>query len=142
QMFGLEKHRRKMFEAVSERVRSIYLRLDLLHRAMPPISEILYIGLLLGVLLIGVSARNSVATVVVFLLVLYRLQPQIRQLDSARLSLITLTSSVEDVMTFCATKSPAGLSAPGNPFHGFSREIEFDGVSFFYDRETDFALEN
>jgi ABC-type multidrug transport system fused ATPase/permease subunit len=142
QMFGLKAHRQMLFQGISAKVRSIYFRLDLLHRAMPPLSEILYIGLLLGVLVAGVNARNSVATVVVFLLVLYRLQPQIRQLDSARLSLITLTSSVEDVMRFCETKSPARVPAARNPFSGFSREIEFHGVSFFYDRKADFALEN
>jgi len=140
QMFGLKGHRQKLFDAISAKVRSIYFRLDLLHRAMPPLSEILYIGLLLGVLLVGVSAKNSVATVVVFLLVLYRLQPQIRQLDSARLSLITLTSSVEDVMNFLEPKAPACHS--GTAFTSFSRELEFHGASFFYDREAEFAVEN
>jgi len=142
QMFGLKAHRQKLFDGISAKVRSIYFRLDLLHRAMPPLSEILYVGLLLGVLLAGVSARNSVATLVVFLLVLYRLQPQIQQLDSARLSLITLTSSVEDVMNFLEIKASARLKAPGTPFSGFCREIEFDGVSFFYGRDDEFALEN
>ena len=140
QMFGLKAYRQKLFDAISAKVRSIYFRLDLLHRAMPPLSEILYIGLLLGVLLVGVSAKNSVATVVVFLIVLYRLQPQIRQLDSARLSLITLTSSVEDVMNFLKPTAPACHS--GRAFTSFSRELEFHGVSFFYDREAEFAIEN
>jgi subfamily B ATP-binding cassette protein MsbA len=139
QMFGLETYRRRIFEAVSEHVRSIYLRLDLLHRAMPPISEILYIGLLLGVLLIGVSAKNSVATVVVFLLVLYRLQPQIRQFDSGRLSLIALTSSIEDVTRFLV---PIYLCEPlpACPAKAFQSEIYFDGVSFSYGSEDCFAL--
>jgi ABC-type multidrug transport system fused ATPase/permease subunit len=139
QMFGLEAHRQKMFEVVSERVRSVYFRLDLLHRAMPPISEILYIGLLLGVLLIGVSARNSVATVVVFLLVVYRLQPQIRQFDSGRLSLIALTSSVEDVTRFLETSH---LCRPltESPVESLQREVHFDRVSFFYGAEDEFAL--
>jgi subfamily B ATP-binding cassette protein MsbA len=141
QMFDLKAHRQRMFEGISGKVRSVYFRLDLLHRAMPPLSEILYIGLLLGVLLAGVSARNSVATVVVFLLVLYRLQPQIRELDSARLSLVTLTSSVEDVMRFLETRSSVCTPA-GTSFNGFHRDIEFKRVSFFYHREAEFRLED
>src|SRR5262249_11185360 len=142
QMFGLKAYRQKLFDEISARVRSIYFRLDLLHRAMPPLSEVLYIGLLLGVLLAGVSARNPTATVVVFPLVLYRLQPQIRQLDSARLSLISLASSAEDVMSFLEPKDQARPPARLNPFPGIRREIEFEGVSFFYDGETEFALKN
>src|SRR5262249_53347699 len=142
QMFGLEKRRQKLFEAISSKVRSIYFHLELLHHAMPPLSEILYVGLLLGILLAGIRAHNSVATLVVFLLVLYRLQPQIRQLDSARLSLVTLTSPVQDVMKFLEGNGRARNLAPAIPFPGFRREIEFDGVSFFYNSESEFTLEN
>ena len=81
---------------LSERIRSIYFRLDLLHRLVGPLSEILYVGLLLGLLLVSVG-RQPASGVLVFLLVLYRLQPQIRQLDSARLSLVSLTTAVEEI---------------------------------------------
>ena len=142
QMYGLEAYRSRLFDAISARVRSIYLRLDLLHRAMPPVSEILYITLLLGILFIGVRAHNSIATVVVFLLVLYRLQPQIRQLDSGRLSLIALTSSVEDVMRFLKLEEPP--SVPRHAHRGaiFQREIRLEEVGFYYDRNDEFALKD
>ncbi|MBI1789610.1 MAG: ABC transporter ATP-binding protein [Acidobacteria bacterium] len=140
QMFGLQAHRQKLFDTVSEKLRSIYFRLDLLHRAVHPLSEILYIGLLLGILLAGVSLRNSVPTVVVFLLLLYRLQPQIRQLDSARLSLTSLAPSVEDVMRFLA--ADPGPFPAASRFAGFNREIRFNGVTFFYESGDGFSLDN
>jgi ATP-binding cassette, subfamily B, bacterial MsbA len=139
QMFSLKAHRERLFVAASEKVRSIYFRLDLLHRAVSPLSEILYVGLLLGLLLIGVG-HHSVSNIMVFLLVLYRLQPQIRQLDSARLSLVSLNSPVEEVMTFLESRDDQPL-LPGLASWEFRRAVEFDCVSFSYDAERQFAVQ-
>ena len=142
QLFSLKSHREKLFVTVSEKVRSIYFRLDLLHRSVAPLSEILYVGLLLGLLLVAVG-RQPASGILVFLLVLYRLQPQIRQLDSARLSLVSLTSSVEEVMAFFETdlEPPKQLPAKSGSCD-LRRAIDFDGVSISYAAEREFALKN
>ncbi len=140
QMLGLRSYRQKLFDTVSQTVRSIYFRLDLLHRAAAPLSEILYVALLLGLLLIGVASHGSIPGIIVFLLVLYRLQPQIRQLDSARLSLVALTTPVEEVMRFLAEK-PHGITS-GAPARPLRNAIEFDDVSFSYGDKFEFRLDN
>ena len=135
QMFSLAKYLAQRFESVSERVRAVYLRLDLLHRAISPLSEVAYVGLLIALLLIGVRAGNSAPTLIVFLLVLYRLQPQIRQLDSARLSLVALTTPVEEVVSFLnAGVEPFGPRIEGEKSQ-FEGEIEFLHVGFGYGTE-------
>jgi ATP-binding cassette, subfamily B, bacterial MsbA len=139
QMYSLKSHRQKLFDAISNRVRLIYLKLDLLHRAVSPLSEVFYVGLLLGLLLIGMTTLRSVPTVIVFLLVLYRLQPQIRQLDSGRLSLVALTSSVEAVTGFL--NEPEETGAPHVSILPFEQSIRFDRVSFSYGQDRDLALE-
>jgi len=140
QMFGLRDLRQRLFDSVSDRVRSIYFRLDLLHRAGPPVSEILYVGLLLAILLTGMGLRHSLPAVMIFLLLLYRLQPQIRQFDSARLTLNVLTSSVEDTTRFL--KAPAQLPRRHTITHlgKPAPELRFEGVRFSYDSEAGFAL--
>jgi ABC-type multidrug transport system fused ATPase/permease subunit len=140
QMFGLRDLRQRLFDSVSDRVRSIYFRLDLLHRAGPPVSEILYVGLLLAILLTGMGLRHSLPAVMIFLLLLYRLQPQIRQFDSARLTLNVLTSSVEDTTRFL--KAPAQLPGRHTITHlgKPAPELRFEGVRFSYDSEAGFAL--
>jgi subfamily B ATP-binding cassette protein MsbA len=140
QMFGLRDLRQRLFDTVSDRVRAIYFRLDLLHRAAPPLSEILYVGLLLAILLTGMGLRHSLPAVMIFLLLLYRLQPQIRQFDSGRLTLNVLTSSVEDTTRFL--KVPAQLpQRHGVPHRGTpAPELRFEGVRFSYDSEAAFAL--
>ena len=151
QIFGLRTHRANLFEALSARVRSIYLRMDLLNCLASPLSEILYVGLLLGLLLIGVAILRSIPSVVVFLLVLYRMQPHIRQLDSARLGLAALTGPVEAVLDFLA--APDAPQTAGTPVtapreiqsvvqpRSLQRAIEFDCVSFAYDGGRDLAVD-
>ncbi|HEV8145514.1 MAG TPA: ABC transporter ATP-binding protein [Bryobacteraceae bacterium] len=147
QMFGLRRHRQALFDGLSDRVRSIFLRLDLFHRATAPLSELLYVSLLLGLLLAGVAAHGSIPSIIVFLLVLYRLQPQIRQVDSARLSLVSLTTSVEEVMRFL--QPPAAPVLDSRRIAGplpidFERgeAIEFEDVSFAYDLASEFRIEH
>jgi subfamily B ATP-binding cassette protein MsbA len=147
QMFGLRRHRQALFDGLSGRVRSIFLRLDLFHRATAPLSELLYISLLLGLLLAGVAAHGSIPSIIVFLLVLYRLQPQIRQVDSARLSLVSLTTSVEEVMRFL--QPPAAhlldsrpMAAPLPIDFAPGDAIEFEDVSFAYDPASEFRIEH
>jgi len=157
QIFGLREHRTSLFEALSARVRSIYFRLDLLNRLASPLSEILYVALLLGLLLIGVAGLRSIPSMIVFLLVLYRMQPQIRQLDSGRLALAALTGPVEAVLNFLAAPGlvapgidqraetpvkPARATPAGVPTPGFLYAIEFDRVSFAYDAARDLAVDD
>jgi ABC-type multidrug transport system fused ATPase/permease subunit len=140
QMFGLRAHRQEIFEMISKRVKSVYFRLDLLHRAVAPLSEVLYVGLLLGLLLIGVRSHGAVPNIIVFMLVLYRLQPQIRQLDAARLSLVSLTTPVDEVLSFSCENSAAEETGATVP--GLRRGIEFEDVSFSYGDEFDFKLDH
>jgi subfamily B ATP-binding cassette protein MsbA len=141
QMFGLRELRQRLFDAASDKVRSIYFRLDMLHRAGSSVSEILYVGLLLGVLLAGMTFRISLPSVMIFLLLLYRLQPQIRQLDSGRLSLIALASSVEDTTRFLRADSPRPRAPVAAGSLGLRQELRFEEVRFFYDSEASFSLD-
>jgi subfamily B ATP-binding cassette protein MsbA len=131
QMFSLAEYLRKRFDRISETVRSIYFRLDLMHRAVSPLSEVLYIGLLIALLLLGVKTGNSAPTLIVFLLVLYRLQPQVRQVDAARLSLVALTPAIEEVIDFLSPL-PETNGRKASVAIPFERSIEFDRVGFSY----------
>jgi ATP-binding cassette, subfamily B, bacterial MsbA len=139
QMFGLRSAREKLFDAVSRGVKSIYFRLDLLHRAVSPLSEVLYVCLLLGILLVASGGHGSIPAIVVFLLVLYRLQPQIRQLDASRLSLVAMTTPVEEVSRFLA--AGAEMRDSSSPPHPVRHAIDFDAVCFSYDDPAGFRLD-
>ena len=151
QTFRLQQHLRAKFEPVSRRVRSVFFRLGLLHAASGPISEILYVSLILGILFLEAQTGGSISTVLVFLLVLYRMQPQIREIDTARLGLASLASSVEAVTEFLNEQPNGEREIPGRlgPHRFFSAapaqldratEIEFDRVSYTYPEAPESAL--
>ena len=142
QTYGLAGRLQTGFNRASGLVRSVFFKLDLLHQAVSPLSEILYVGLILGVLLVGSSSLVSVPTIIVFLLVLYRLQPHLRQLDSGRMGLAALAPSVEAVTLFLnSAEQPSVREAPGR-WTPPRRCIMFDQVSFNYGHGRDAALEN
>src|SRR5262249_7167140 len=141
QVFGLQSHRADLFAGLSARVRSIYFRLGLLNRMVSPVSEGLYVGLLLGLLLVGVAGVSSISSIAVFLLVLYRMQPQIRQFDSGRVSMAALASPVEAVSRFLHSSDDscdaAHASMPSPALPEFKHNIAFDRVCFKYDSERE-----
>ncbi len=152
QTFRLQHHLRTKFEPVSRRVRSIFFRLGLLHAASGPISEILYVSLILGILFMEAQTGGSISTVLVFLLVLYRMQPQIREIDTSRLGLASLASSVEAVTEFLS-EQPGEQVLDRSAHHSSHRffspapskldratEIEFDRISFTYPGASEPAL--
>jgi subfamily B ATP-binding cassette protein MsbA len=71
------------------------------------------------------------------------LQPQIRQMDSARLSLVSLNSAVGEVVTFLDAESePSRHGGRRLPACLFRRAIDFEGVSVSYSTNRAFALQN
>jgi subfamily B ATP-binding cassette protein MsbA len=79
--------------------------------------------------------------VVVFLLLLYRLQPQIRQLDGSRLSLISLSSPVGDLLRFLESPPDSRLTPAGSSLHGMPQDIRFEAVTFSYEDGDGFCLD-
>ena len=67
------------------------------HRAAYPLLEVLGAGLLIGVVLLGVSINLGMPTLLVFLVLFYRLQPHIRGIDHNRVLLASLAAGVRDV---------------------------------------------
>ncbi len=138
QSFGMEGARKRMFDAISGKVRTLYFRLDMINRAVNPISEVLYLSVLLAAFMIGLKSYYSVSSMLVFILVLYRLQPRISSLSASRLALVTLTSAVEDVMRFVTAPQTDHFAGPD--IEGPQREVTFHNVSFRYNEEREHAL--
>jgi subfamily B ATP-binding cassette protein MsbA len=132
-LYGCETHEQRAFEQASERVRKTFFWIDLLTQSVKPVTEIFSVLLLLGVLSLALLQRQlSLATALTFMFVLYRLHPHVKQLDSERLGLATLTGSVEDVMTLFHLPQTALVSQGTMTFHQLCQQIDFKEVSFQY----------
>ena len=107
--FDAEDHERARFAAASGMVRRTFLRLDLLTGVAGPIAETLHVGLVLGIVVVALGDRGTLPALVAFAVLVYRLQPQLRTVETTRAALLGLLSAVRDV---CAFIDVAGESAP------------------------------
>ena len=131
--FGTERQEAKAFALASGRVARDFLRLNAVSSLSGPIFEVLS-SLVLLALLLSVVLENpgSLATTTVFMLLLFRMQPNVRQLIGDVAALCASRSFVENVFSFV---DEVGKPYPRNgtrPFSGLRSEIVFDDVRLTY----------
>jgi len=139
--YGRESYEQHRFDLASRAVSQAFLKLDRISGLVHPLSEILTVALLLGILLTtAMLAPGQTAVSVAFLLLLYRLQPRIKQIDVDRVALDSFSGSVEEVRSLLdETDKPYMRSGTRMPA-SIEKEIIFDSVSLSYDSSKGAAL--
>lgn len=141
--FGREPYEQKQFDQASRQVRDIFMKLDLISGAINPLYEVLSALLVLSIMVIALlHNRTTLPTLLTFLLILYRLQPQIQQLDGCRIRLSVLASSIDDVMYFLKETDKPYISSGSRIFPGLQQAISVEAVSFRYNPQDPHALQN
>jgi subfamily B ATP-binding cassette protein MsbA len=140
--FVRESYEQDRFDQASDRVSRIGYRLGLVSGAVSPIYEVLTATLLVGVLLVGARTTGDLPALLVFIFVLYRLQPRVRSLDSVRLTLISLAPAVREVTALLSPEGKPYIRSGSRPFSGLREGVRFEDVSFRYDPAWELALEH
>ena len=141
--FGRETYEQQRFDSTSKQVRDIFMKLETLHGAVSPLYEVFSALLVLSILAIALLRdQTALPTLLTFLFILYRLQPQMQQLDSSRVALIALNSSVNEVMDFINTADKPYIRSGHLSFSGLQHSITLKSVSFRYHSEDPLALQN
>ena len=141
--FGRESHEQNRFEEASHQVSKIFLRMEKVSVLVNPLSEIFAASLLLGILLaMTMRTPAQLGASVTFLILLYRLQPRIRQLDADRVALNAFSASVEEVKSFLDKTDKPYLHSGARKLPSIEKAIVFENVSFHYGSEENAALEN
>ena len=140
--FGREAYEQLRFDRASDRVCNAFMKLDLLSRAVSPLSEVLSTALLTFVLVILLQNQANLPTLLTFIFMLYRLQPQMQYLDSARVNLIALTASVDRVMELLDHSNKKYIRSGKIPFRKLELAISFESVTFRYNPQEKPALKN
>jgi ATP-binding cassette, subfamily B, bacterial MsbA len=131
--FGREAYEQERFNLVSKKVSHTFLKLDLLSGIVNPISEILSVILLMCILVIALlQDRSYLPTLLTFIFILYRLQPQVKQLDGARVGLMALTSAVDEVLSLLDSSDKPYIRSGHIPFKNLQQGIYFESVRFAY----------
>ncbi len=141
--FGREQYEKDRFDRASEEVSRTFFKLGVIGGAVNPIYEILSIALLAGVLLyVQPQTTGNLAPILVFVFLLYRLQPIVKAIDGSRLQLLSLSAGVEAVTSFMdRSDKPYPLSGKAS-FGGLDKGIELSSVTFRYDTDAPPALKD
>ena len=138
--FGREDYERRRFNAVSERLNRLLMRLATLSSAVYPLYEVLVAAVLVGVLLFSAHGVADAAPLLVFVFVLYRLEPRVKELDRARVELVSLDAAVRDTLELSGTEDKLYLRSGPRTFGDLRRGIRFEQVDFRYDPDGKLAL--
>jgi len=130
--FGRESYEQEYFERASNQVCTAFRKLDVISGAVNPLSEVLSTALLTCILIIALQSQANLPTLLTFIFILYRLQPQVKQLDSARINLVSLAGSVEQVKDLLECCDKSYIYSGSIPFKGLKQAITFTSVSFHY----------
>lgn len=138
--FGREQDAQQQFNGASLQVCASFRQLDLASAAIGPFSEVLSAMLLLGVCMFALGDQSSLPNLLTFLFMLYRLQPQVQRFDGARIGLLGLVGSVEQVMGLLRPQDKPFLPQGTRDFRHFSHSLCLDTVSFSYSPQDALAL--
>lgn len=141
--FGRENYEQARFNRASQEVKDTFFKMDLLSSLVNPLSEILASILLISILAVSLKRDPSTLPMLLtFILILYRLQPRVRQLDACRVGLSSLASSVETVMYLLERSDKPYIRSGTIPFKELTTCVSFQNVSFRYKQEDRAALQN
>jgi subfamily B ATP-binding cassette protein MsbA len=140
-VFGREAFEQARFDGCSDVERRTFERLQRVQALVPPASEFLVAALMLVVLWARAGSPGELPVVLTFLALLYRLQPQVQQLDGARVGLVAAHAPVAAVMAVVDPADAPPAHAGTRPFDRLAKGIAFRGVSFAYDADGPPALE-
>ncbi len=140
--FGRESYEKTRFDSVSKQLSKTILKQTFIKDAVNPVYEILSALLLVCILFKTLQDPSSLAQLLVFIFVLYRLQPRIKSLDTARANLTSLTASVEEVTTLVDRTNKPYIISGNVRFHNINLGIHFKGVTFKYNPQEKPALKD
>lgn len=131
-LFNREKAETARFDDASESVRRAALRLQSRQIAVGPMIEIAHAILFMIVIFVAWGVGVSFGTAAAFIILLYRLQPQVRQIQSALSSLRGWNGSLDEVQWLLTASSDPPSPARAVPAPGLEHGISLENVSYRY----------
>jgi subfamily B ATP-binding cassette protein MsbA len=121
------------FERASDGVRRGMIKAEALHTSVGPYSEVSQSILFVAILLGASAAGMDLPVLITFLVLLYRMQPSLRQLSMARIALATFSASLREVEWLLRQDDKPLPPSGETPIETLSDGIVFDNVRFAYD---------
>ena len=135
-----EKRERSRFSQISERVSGIEYELHKIAGLITPVAQLLAGTLLIAVLYTALRDPGNLSMVLVFIFILYRLHPQVLELDEGRNALVAAAPEVEQLVQHLHDSGKRSIHTGRIAFDALAEAIRFDAISFRYSPEAPWAL--
>jgi ATP-binding cassette, subfamily B, bacterial MsbA len=140
--YGQEKAHQLRFERSSERARAASIQVERMSAWLSPITEVGYLGILCvivaGVEWWGIGFAGTLGAVVL----LYRLQPHVRELEGNLLYLAQIQPQLRSVRSMMETADKVYPVDGARELAGIRRDIRFEHLSFRYPSGEKDALDD
>jgi ATP-binding cassette, subfamily B, bacterial MsbA len=135
--FTRESYEQERFAHASDDARLSYFKIYAYSRLIGPLSELISTGILAIILMLATTSllqtqAASLPVLLTFIFILYRLQPQVKQLENARVGLVSYANSIHEVLSFTDRTDKPYISSGVVPFKRLEERIYFDDVTFRY----------
>ncbi len=140
--FNREAYEQERFVQTSTNLSNALIKLGIISGAVGPIYELLAATLLIFILYSTLTNPGNLPSILVFIFILYRLQPKLTELDGARVGLLSLASAVEEVTSLLDPSDKHYLVTGSRLFQGLKKGIYFDQATFRYDPADKPALQD
>ena len=131
-VFNQQAAETQRFVGSAERLRSTFLRTEMMARLLGPVLELLYLPVFFAVLAFAIFQDISIPVMLAFLVLLYRMQAPLKALDGARVNLAEYTPALEDVDWLLTNAPDERCRRGGRPSSGLKHRIVIDDVRFAY----------
>lgn len=132
--FGLETRHQQLFETLSREVGQTWRRSDRMGAATALLSETLTFAVILTIILSSEFLPVDFKAALSATILLYRLQPHIKEFDSQILRLYEMEASLQNVLALLSESDDVKLASRGEPITRLAEAIVFHNVSFAYER--------
>jgi subfamily B ATP-binding cassette protein MsbA len=135
-----EQRERGRFAQISQRVGNVGFELHKIAGLITPVAQMLAGALLIVVLYAALKDPGNLSMVLVFIFILYRLHPQVLELDDGRNTLVASAPEVEQLVQLLHDSEKRSICTGQVQFDALVDAIRFDNVSFRYSPESPWAL--
>lgn len=131
-IFNREKAEAQRFHVAAEDVKQAYQRTETLNQLLPALVEFLYVPVFVAVLGIAWYLETGIPTVLVFMLLLYRLQSPLKRVNTSRVILASYAAGIRELQALLDRSDKPYLQSGRTKIAHLREGVEFDHATFAY----------
>lgn len=131
--FAQEDYLLRVFGSASSKVRRLATRTERYKALIGPLGEVGSLGSLIVIALVAGWAGVDIPAVIAAVLLLFRLQPHLRDIETSRMTLAGMSASLRAVREMLDESDKPYPTEGTNNFEALKSEIRFDSVGFSHD---------